>query len=314
MTITQACIILAIMNRKGGVGKTTICRLIAEYLVLVYNLKVLLIDTDPQCNLTDHFVGMEADPDREGGQVPPIHPQYDPNDPTFSNVNPRSSIADIYYGKEVLPYESYLTESECNGGYLDVLCGHPKLLEDVNLYFKSKGDRLDEKVLLKMRNVVRSPHLMENYNFILQDTGPTQNPLNRAILRSTNSVVVPFKPETKDVQGINSMIQFVVTENYFRENDDQVKLIGLLPNMYRVQDENHEKTINDMFNKFPEQMFPKEAFISLSKKYPDRDIKGARPSSIFELPPSNKLRKQSTKMCEYILSSMNIKIPQREVA
>ena len=43
---------IAILNRKGGVAKTTTAETLAYYLHSVFNKKVLLIDADGQANLT----------------------------------------------------------------------------------------------------------------------------------------------------------------------------------------------------------------------------------------------------------------------
>jgi cellulose biosynthesis protein BcsQ len=43
---------IAFFNNKGGVGKTTLlCNVAALHL----NLKVCVIDADPQCNATQYF-------------------------------------------------------------------------------------------------------------------------------------------------------------------------------------------------------------------------------------------------------------------
>ncbi len=49
--------IISVANEKGGVGKTTLTYNIALYAVTELNKKVLLVDVDPQCNLTDRAFG-----------------------------------------------------------------------------------------------------------------------------------------------------------------------------------------------------------------------------------------------------------------
>ena len=44
--------VVSIINLKGGVGKSTLAMIIAEYLCFHYNQRVLLIDMDAQANLS----------------------------------------------------------------------------------------------------------------------------------------------------------------------------------------------------------------------------------------------------------------------
>lgn len=52
--------IICICNQKGGVGKTTTCYNLGAALSLNEGKKVLVVDIDPQANLSD-YLGFEPD-------------------------------------------------------------------------------------------------------------------------------------------------------------------------------------------------------------------------------------------------------------
>ena len=52
--------VYAFMNSKGGVGKTTLAANIGNEIAEIAKTDVLLVDTDPQCNLTQIFYAPSA--------------------------------------------------------------------------------------------------------------------------------------------------------------------------------------------------------------------------------------------------------------
>ena len=290
--------IIASMNQKGGSGKTTVVGLLAEFNALIMKRRVLLVDLDMQCNTTDQWIGMEEAPNLIGGQQPPIHPEYSEK----LGINPRSSIADIFYGKPVFPFESWLNENTSNTGTVDVMCGHPQLLEEVNLKFTNKSGNIDEQILNKLRDFLLSDELQAAYDIILLDTGPSRNPIFRSAMRAATHIIIPFKPEEKDIQGINAMLQILRQENFNRFKV-KLKLIGLLPNMVR-KTKLHEATLNKLLEGYRSAIFPKNSWLNHLTAFPERDIKGIRPKSIFELPKSNMAYLQALAMSEHVQKSI----------
>ncbi|WP_350313166.1 ParA family protein [Dickeya fangzhongdai] len=49
--------VVSFINMKGGVGKTTLCIGIAEYMASCLKKRVLVIDIDPQFNATQSLLG-----------------------------------------------------------------------------------------------------------------------------------------------------------------------------------------------------------------------------------------------------------------
>jgi cellulose biosynthesis protein BcsQ len=53
---------IAVFNNKGGVGKTTLLANLASYLAIKMGRAVLIVDADPQCNVTQlMFSDLEVD-------------------------------------------------------------------------------------------------------------------------------------------------------------------------------------------------------------------------------------------------------------
>ena len=52
---------IAVTNQKGGVGKTTIAFNLSQILARQHGKRVLVIDNDPQANLTSSFLERSSD-------------------------------------------------------------------------------------------------------------------------------------------------------------------------------------------------------------------------------------------------------------
>lgn len=288
--------IVAAMNHKGGVGKTLTTTLLAEWFSIIKNKKVLLIDLDMQCNTTDQWVGMVKDDSVTGGQTPPVHPDYTED----LEANPCSTIADIFYGKYVLPYPTWVNDIPGNTGLVEVICGHPKLLEDINNEFSRSDDRIDKQVHNRIKEFLHDETVQSGYDLILLDTGPSRNPIFRAAMRAASHIIIPFKPESKDIQGIASMLQIFRQEVYSRpSNAHKIELIGMLPNMVR-RTKLHEQNLTLLENVHGNILFPPEAWLFNLTAFPERDMKNNRPRSIFEMSEDSQARQQATSMASFV--------------
>src|SRR3990167_120026 len=97
-------------TNKGGEGKTTTSINLAEYVSLVLKKKVLGIDLDPQANFSSRYIAMDRDPAYKGGKIPSVHPDYEPEKDI--GWDGRSTISNIFYGEEVIPYPTDIANFE----------------------------------------------------------------------------------------------------------------------------------------------------------------------------------------------------------
>lgn len=164
MEINKA-VILSIVNQKGGVGKTTLSFNLASALKKQGH-KVLLIDNDPQGNLT-----------------------------SYADVEPRLTIDEIYVSRRPQSLQkSDLTEIDSG---LSILAAD-SMLAGVEYYLST---RIDKEFVLK--NALQS--LQNEFDFILIDNPPALNLLTVNGLVASSGVLVPVQLEFFSLEGIMAL-------------------------------------------------------------------------------------------------------------
>lgn len=281
--------IIAPTNNKGGVGKTKVSVLLAEYLSKVLKKRVLAIDFDPQCNFSQRFLQMEIDPASPEGKIPPIHPDYNP-DEEGSDWDGRGSIADIFYSQAgTIPYPTYIDN-------LDIMPAHASKLLEAETVRKSE---VVEKVHKQIGKFLESPDVQSAYDVAVIDTAPSKGPLTVSVIKAASHIVIPSVMEEQPIQGIYGMLQLWMQESFRRQETKPLELIGILPNMFR-QINLHKEMLeslraNEAIKKYvmPFELGQRAVFAEL-------DAEGAIPKTVFDLPDSNIAKQEAMKVCHYI--------------
>jgi chromosome partitioning protein len=187
---------IAIGMQKGGTGKTTSTICLAAGLVL-QNKKVLVIDLDPQANLT---VAAGIDP----LEYPTIYDFL--KDP---KVKAGELIIASPYGFDIIPANLSLSSAEV------------QLVGAVNR---------DRKLANKLREIERDGLL---YDYIIIDCSPSLGILTLMALTAANSVLIPLQCQQFAAFGLND---FLDTVNLVRsELNPDLNLLGILLTMYDVR-------------------------------------------------------------------------------
>jgi cellulose biosynthesis protein BcsQ len=184
---------LALFNHKGGVGKTTLTINLADALEDL-GFRVLLVDADPQCNLTAFFL-TEKQLDQILGE------SGDDNGATIW-----SAIKPVVEGKG--PVKSVPLHSVSERCFL---CPGDVLLADYeeelpaawtnSFARKSRG----HDVMCAMSKAVRQMGKACKADIILYDVGPNVGPLNRAILLDSDFFATPVAADLFSLRALSTV-------------------------------------------------------------------------------------------------------------
>ncbi len=161
---------IAIVNQKGGVGKTTTSiNLAASFAVM--KRRVMLIDLDPQGNAT---VGSGIDKD---------HFTHTTSDVLLNEVAIADALVKTPGGYDLLPTNNELIVAEV------------KLMQET----QQRENRL--KQLL-------AP-ILDQYDYILIDCPPSLNVLTLNALVAANSVLIPVQCEYYALEGLKGLLSTI---------------------------------------------------------------------------------------------------------
>ncbi|MFN8395539.1 MAG: ParA family protein [Bacteroidia bacterium] len=244
---------VALINMKGGVGKSTLTVNLAWHLAAYSNhrKKVLVVDLDPQFNASQYLVGINR------------YEFYVRNGkPTTWEIFEQNTRTPSGKGTNILPTDAIQNVVTYQGGArVDLL---PSRLE-LSLSLKNPSGK--ERLLPRFLEKVKS-----NYDLIVIDCAPTESILTTAAYLSSDYILVPVKPEYLSTIGLpllaTSMGDFL--EDY---DDHQLQLLGIVFNAttnYSPEEQLAKSEVRKLALEKGWPVFNSE--ITYSKSYP----KGAR--------------------------------------
>lgn len=177
-------------NNKGGVGKTSLVANLGAQLALNCGAKVLIVDADPQCNLTqyvltdDEFIDAYSDDSKIESIYSIIHP--------------------LSIGRG---YSHNLPVKKTQNFGFDVVLGDPRLALKEDLLAQDwrdarSGGTRGLRTTFVFSDLIKKA---ENYDFVFFDMGPSLGAINRSVLLAANFFIVPMSIDIFSLWAIKNI-------------------------------------------------------------------------------------------------------------
>lgn len=207
--------IISLFNNKGGVGKSTLAFHLSNILAEMGH-KTLIIDLDPQCNVTIcgmdeetlHRIWTEEDEFIEdfGSTVKKM------SQDNYDNFlrNPRTIhflLKPTEDGQGELPTNPPPVHLAKN---LDLIPGRLTIHKYENKISERwsgaySGDPLSIRTITNIRTIAEEYARVHNYEYIIIDTSPSLGSLNKVIISTVDGFLIPALPDMFSMYGIRNI-------------------------------------------------------------------------------------------------------------
>lgn len=281
--------ILVIANNKGGVSKTTTAVCLAAYFSSKKK-RVLLLDADPQCNLTAALINV----DFGGARFLPLHPE----------IEDRFDIADLMASRDLAPYPTSLP-------YVSLIPNKPSNIE--------LDQTCSEEQVQNFLSFFDEEGVHEMFDVIIIDTPPAKGVLTTASIRASTAVLIPVVMERKGVEGLLGMIQKVEEAQDLQPPHKKTRIIGILPSKFDARMRLHRTYLDSLNNPetmgvISDLMVPTlldqgslSSFVIKERAaIKEMELADAVPNTPFLMPARSDVRKEWTALGKYVQKQLGV--------
>jgi len=228
--------IISLINRKGGVGKSTISINLAAGLATWASRRpgekpVLLIDMDDQLSATITAMGGGL----ENAFVPAITA-----DPSFA-----LSLGNGFGGSESLLIDSLLPRERA--AKVRIFKTNKTRMEGLEDALRSMPDSAFQ--LSYFLEPIR-----DDFSFIIIDNPPSAGMIPMNSLVASSHVLIPIEPDGLSLIGLADILRMI--ENVQRNTNPSLQILGIIPSRFRMVRRQSRDVIEDMERMYGHLLLP----------------------------------------------------------
>ncbi len=220
--------VISIINLKGGVGKTTITIALGEIMAFNYDLKVLIIDLDPQTNATVALIGEDSWVKRN------IRGQ------TLMQL-----FRDKIENTNIFSAEEAIIKNVSNvGGGINALDLLPSSLDLIDLQDLIITIPVSRFLPLKPVTVLAEALVnhLAHYDIVLIDCPPNLGLITQNGLIISQHYLIPVIPDILSTYGIPQIVSRI--SRLSDSTGIRINPLGVVANKFRKQNIHHSNQIN----------------------------------------------------------------------
>ena len=257
------CRVIAISNQKGGVGKTEVASNLGVGLVM-NGKKVLVIDADPQGNLTSSL-GIDNVDELE---------------------NTLASFIEREIGEKPIDPSEYILHNEEG---VDIMPCNIKLAGmDYMIMNALSREHLIESFVSRVR---------DEYDYILIDCSPSLNLVTINVLTAVDSVIIPVEASYLSMTGLQQLLSSIGSTK--RKLNRKLQIEGIVINKVNTRTTHERGIIDALRNAYGAQIKIFDAMIPESVRAKECTAHGV---SIYKYDPKGKVAKAFEDLTKEVLA------------
>lgn len=196
--------IISCANEKGGTGKTSTTALLGWELAKL-NRKVLIVDCDPQANLTDLMIKTKSHENTDITIDPSLFALL------INHRDLKDGIINIKANLDIIPAAS-----------------------DMNLFSRwiDKQNISEKEKVSYLKNAIKP--IEKDYDYIFLDVSPTMSLTNDNVFMACDWLIIMLQTQQRALLGAKSFLEYLQS-NLVDEFDAKVDVIGILPVLTKGQ-------------------------------------------------------------------------------